>query len=482
MVKIIMQYDPDFVHIADFDLDKTVETLFWDFDHGNARADIIIWETHRFLPSECASDIWEPCKKFAARGINMMQVLIDETHKRGMKAYWHHRFCEVSKMDSADPVCEKKAHPDWTLSTWECVMWNLASEGLRKFKLNYIRSVLEKYKFDGLCIDYLRHLPCLPVGDQWEHRECATDFMRGVKRIIDELHPEMKFGAKVSENGRACRVDGFDIETWANEGIIDFIVAGSRSLSSDVKWFKSVTEGKNIEIYPCWDTWHASDASHWLDESFYRGIFHNWITRGADGIVGFNYIAMPKDIGQAFFCPPGERDLCFESREFRDICRQIAEACDPATVKCYAAERRGGYPYGTGAGGTNCFSPLPLRLEPGVPTELPLQTPHTKNLQLRLVVSGAKADTKFRIKLNGTAFDLISEDHEHIDDRIWWPKPQYNSGAHKKARTPEPSKLLEMFFSVPDGLFASGDNTVTVCATHGCNIERAEIIYTPKKS
>ena len=481
MVKVIMQYDHGFLNITKFDLGEAIKTLFWDFDHGNAHADIMLWETHSFLPAECASDKNPILQLYTEQGIDIMQIIIDETHKRGMKAYWHHRFCEVSRMDSTDPVCEKVLHPDWTIDTWECTMWNLAAPGLRQFKLDYFRRILSKYKFDGMCIDFLRHLPCLPVGEQWEYRECATDFMRGVRKIVDELCPDMKLGAKLPENGRACKVDGFDVETWSNERILDFIIAGSRSSSSDVKWYKSITEGTDIEIYPGWDTWHASDASHWLDESFYRGVFHNWITQGADGIVGFNYIGPPKDVAAAFFCRDGSRDLVFESREFRDICRQIKEAYDLTTVKCYAAERRGGYPYGTGAGGTNCFAPLPLRLEPGVPTDLPMQTPHTENLKLRLVISGEKPTTKFVVKLNGVKFTQLTEDHEHIDDRIWWPKPQYNSGAHKKARTPTPSNLLEMYFEVPDGVFTVGDNVLTVCATHGCNVERAELTYTPAK-
>lgn len=479
MVKVIMQYDPDIVNLSGYELQDTLNALFWDFDHGNARADIVMWESHRFLPTECASDTWDVYKTFVARGIDMMQILIDETHKRGMKAYWHHRFCEVSREDSVDPVCEKRAHPDWTIKTWECTMWNLAAPGLRDFKLDYFRKILSKYKFDGMCIDFLRHLPCLPVGDQWEYRDCATDFIRRTRALVNELRPGMKLGAKLPENGRACKVDGFDVEKWVEEDLLDFMVAGSRSSSSDVKWFKSVTEGRDVEIYPCWDIWHASDASHWSDEAFYRGIFYNWMMQGADGIVGFNYRAMPAEVLKALFCQKGEEQHNLKVSEFRDFVRQFDGAQDPTLPKIYPVERRGGYPYGTGAGGTNCFAPLPLRLEPGVPTALPIQTQHTENLRLRLVISGERADTRFRVKLNGVAFEMLSEDHEHIDDRIWWPKPQYNSGAHKKACTPTPSKLLEMYFDVPDGVFTVGDNTLTVCATSGCNVERAELTYTP---
>jgi hypothetical protein len=201
--------------------------------------------------------------------------------------------------------------------------------------------------------------------------------------------------------------------------------------------------------------------------------------QGADGIVGFNYRAMPAEVLKTLFCQNGEEQHNLKVSEFRDFVRQFDGAQDPTLPKIYPVERRGGYPYGTGAGGTNCFAPLPLRLEPGVPTALPIQTQHVENLRLRLVISGERADTRFRVKLNGVAFEMLSEDHEHIDDRIWWPKPQYNSGAHKRACTPTPSKLLEMYFDVPDGVFTVGDNTLTVCATTGCNVERAELTYTP---
>lgn len=473
MVKIIKQYDPCYKNIAENDPESIIETLFWEFDRGECRADIILWETHRFLPGDCAADNLPAYKKFVERDIDMMSIIIDETRKRGMKAYWHHRFCEVDlNVDENAPFYEKRDCPQWTQNTWGRVMWNLASSELRTFKLDYIRKILEKYDFDGVCIDFLRHLPCLPVGEQWEYRECATEFMRGVRRIANTSHPNIKIGAKLPENGRSCRVDGFDVEKWSDEGLVDFIVAGSRSISSDVGWYKSVTEGKGIEIYPCWDTWHSSDASHWQDDAFYRGVFANWIAQGADGVVGFNYTATPQEVLKPFL---DDKDTFKKTRLFSDFIRQLDGASDPSTTKRFAAERRGGYPYGTGAGGTNAFAPLPIKLEPGIPEELTLTSPERQGLKLRLVLSGTGKNGLLTVKAEGERLSEISRNEEYIDKLIFYPKPQPSSGAGY-CFTKEPSHLLEVIYNIPDGTFDGNKICITVCSVENANIERAELM------
>lgn len=256
-MKILMQYDSDFGNFSGCDPEKLVQALFYDTDKCGENPDVILWESHSYLPQECESNTFDSCTYFSELGIDMMQRLIDETHKRGMKAYWHHRFCEVDfgpgnafrKVPAENTV--KKEHPDWLIRTWyEPGLWNLTVPALQDFKIAYIRKFANKYNFDGMCIDFLRHLPCLPPGAQWEHRDAVTEFMQKVRSVIPA---GMKLGAKVPENAAACRVDGFDVEQWVKNGSVDFFVAGSRSISSDVAWYKSITAGTGIEVYPCWD-------------------------------------------------------------------------------------------------------------------------------------------------------------------------------------------------------------------------------------
>ncbi len=473
-MKILFQYDPCFGEYGHADPDALVSALFYAVDQG-AKPDVIAWETHRFLPSECECNDLTVYRSFKERGIDMMARLIDETHRRGIKAYWHHRFSEVDLFQNTDrrvnPI--KEAHPDWTVGSWrpEGNMWNLAAEGLRDFKVGYITQMAGQYAFDGLTVDFLRHLPCLPVGAQWEMRDCVTDFLR---RLCKGIPHGMKLGVKIPENPAACHADGFDVEAWLAEDLVQYLVVGSRSISADVASFRRMAAGTDTEIYPCWDTWHSSDACHWQDDDFYRGVFAEWIAEGADGIVGFNYLSAPDEIIRPLV-PAGTKP--WGTREFSDFTRQVAGALGGILPMTFAVERRGGYPYGEGAGGTNCFAPLPLSLMPGISAEIPLSICRTEAGVLQLVLSGANPSLPLEISLNGTPLAVITRDPAYIDRQIFWPAPQQPSGAGY-CYTDHPTPLLKITAQVGAGLLKPGKNRITVRADGAANIERAFLTVT----
>ena len=170
MKKLIMQFDAYYGDYSNSDPQELVKVLFYNIDHGHAKPEIILWETHPFLPDECPENNTKECNTFCARGIDMMRILIDETKKRGIKAYFHYRISEVDKGFRKNPPewnSVKREHPDWCIKSWYWQgTWNLASEALQKFKLNYLEQILREYEFDGICVDFLRHLPCLPLGKQ----------------------------------------------------------------------------------------------------------------------------------------------------------------------------------------------------------------------------------------------------------------------------------------------------------------------------
>ena len=169
--KLIYQHDPYYFDYEGTGTEDIIRLLFHHYDIDGIKPDIIMWETHRFLPQECRCNDFDAYKVLCSRGTDMMRLVLDETRRRGIKPFWHCRICEVDKAgrsDRGEPNDIKLAHPDWVIKTWwKDGMWNLANPEMRSFKLDYIRSIISKYDFDGVCIDFLRHLPCLPVGRQW---------------------------------------------------------------------------------------------------------------------------------------------------------------------------------------------------------------------------------------------------------------------------------------------------------------------------
>ena len=478
--------DPYMGEIANIPEDKLIEWLFHCVDKKGVKVDAIIWEGHCFIEQECPCYNAPIYKKFQDKGINIMGRIIDECHKRGIKAYCNHRFSEVELTPDGNEL--KKNNEDWVIKTWwQEGLWNLASKDLQKFKLDYITKIMKKYPFDGISIDFLRHLPCLPVGKQWEYRDCATEFMSKLKDNMNKLDRGLLVGAKLPENGEACYTDGFDVERWAKNNIVDFVICGSRTINPDIDWYKKVTNGTNTLVYACWDIYHLSDAQHNQTEDFYRGMLSNWISQGADGIVAFNFAPAPRKELQKLL-PPDKILNCL-GQDYSDFYNILNEENLEDKELKFAQDRRWGYPFLTGAGGNNVFAPLPASI-PTDATTLDIKIDvcgefKERGAEVRYVITGAK-DDKFKIFLNGTQIENFTENYSCKDEQIFWPDPQpemYTANCLNK----NPAPILEIKARVEGNLIKNGKNTLSIAVVdkanqdlNTINVERAEIIILAK--
>ncbi len=477
--------------------EKIEECYFYNIDNGYAKVDAILWEGHPFLPQETESNNREIYNFFKDSGIDMMKYLIDACHRRGIKALFHNRASEVDYshykgLKGKDGWNEiKLQHPDWVIKTWYCQgLWNFDVAAVRKLKIDYITKIMSEYNFDGVCIDFARHTPLLPVGRQWECRGSLTSFMSDLRNGMNKIRADIAIGAKVPENKEACFNDGFDIEEWTEKKLVDFFEIGSRTIDVRVDWYKEITKGTDIKLYPCWDVFHSSDAMHLLNKSAYRGIVSNWLGRGADGIVGFNF--SPAPISQMKTIGISNTWGCDEeiNPDYKELYEAFAESGKKEYSRKYMAERRGGYPYGTGSFGTNNLAPLPAQLpNDGAYLDIPLETLGALNngkVSVRLVISNAKEGIdSFSVMLNGTELEAVT-DFQLIDDQIRYPKPQISSG-RSYCRTETPSELLEITAEA-DGRILKDKNILSIAVidrTDYCadniNVERAEIITEGEK-
>ena len=350
---------------------------------------------------------------------------------------------------------------------------------------------MTEYSFDGICIDFLRHLPCLPVGKQWEYRECATEFMSKLRANMNELGRQVVVGAKLPENGESCRVDGFDVEKWAKNSLVDFVVGGSRTVNPDIDWYKNITEGTDTLVYACWDVGHVAEGHHNQTSDFYRGMLSNWTYKGVDGIVVFNPVPAPYE-ELSKLLPPEEIIYCL-GPDYADFYNILADENSQDKALKYVAERRGGYPFLTGCGGNNVFAPLPAPI-PNDETPLNVKIDvcgdfWDRQAEVRFVITNAKSSCdKFKVFLNGALIEDFSEDYNYKDEQIFWPNPQpaiYTANCLNL----NPAPILEIKAKVDGSLLKNGTNTISIAVidrinyfldSDSINVERAEIIVGPK--
>lgn len=451
------------------------DAVFSYVDEPGSQIDAIWWDiggcaSGAVYPSVVAPREGHPLvMQWHREGLDWEAELVKETRRRKLEVFWNHRVSEVDLMPDGsqakqpDPL--KLQHPDWVLpvSWWPHGMWNLASEGLQTHKVALLRELAERYDLDGVQIDFSRHVACLPVGRQWALRDHATNFMRKVRLMLLEVAQKrgrpVLLAAKVPQTVDGCRADGFDVQTWAQQRLVDVLTLGSRTMDVDVEGLRAVV-GDEVQLQPCFDDHHATDGYRYAPMEYLRGIFGNHWQRGADSVVTFNWsFAMPalaQTVG-------GEIAPLTHQEAFKEVGSLKTLA---GKDKAFAVERRGGYPWADGFFNRNDTAPLPMPLVDDAAAKLVLHicdAPEKSNaLRLRCVLFQAAEDASFEIQFQGVALEVTTKDAEWKDGQIFSPKPQPPSGGKGVYKVNPKQKLLRVECTVPNTAWKQGANEVLI--------------------
>ena len=479
--RIVVQYDSQVAY--GIDLDAWIEYRFSYIDEPGSQIDSVFWDMGRLGQVLYPSKFLDPLinadlQKWRDAGIDVSGRLIAESKKRGLETFWHHRASEVDLnvkgtgaawKDEAAPL--KKAHPDWVLKTnwWRHGLWNFTVPAVREHTVRALREVAEMYDIDGVQIDFARHVPFLPPGRQWELRDHLTELMRMTRRMALEVERKrgrpLLVAAKVPRNLEGCRIDGFDVEAWAKENLVDILTLGSRSADVDVGAFRRIVADRNIKLQPCFDDHHTTDGYRYPPIEVFRGIFSNWWQQGADGIVTFNWSNAPPEACKELGLPAGPLSHQQAYREAGSLETMALKD------KTFIVERRGGYPWAEGFFNRNDTSPLPMKIARGgeeatlqvrISDDLNRLANKVKQVLLRVVLFDAGDDEAVEVSLNGQRLPLSVRDPEWKDPQIFSPKPQRTSGGNGIFRVNPAQRLLRLDFKVEPHQCRVGENVVGV--------------------
>ncbi|MCX6909766.1 MAG: hypothetical protein NTY01_17230 [Verrucomicrobia bacterium] len=453
------------------------DAVFSYVDEPGSQIDAIWWDiggcaTGAAYPSKVVSREAAPLvQQWLREGLDWVTELVKETRRRKREVFWNHRISEVDILPggghSKQPDPLKLEHPDWVVpaSWWPHGMWTLAAEGLREHKVALLRELATRYDLDGIQIDFARHVPCLPVGRQWELRGHVTEFMRMTRRMLLEVARQrgrpFLLAARVPQSLDGCRADGFDVKTWAEQHLVDVLTLGSRTMDADVEGLRAAVGGA-VQLQPCFDDHHATDGYRYASIEFLRGVFANHFQRGADSVVAFNWAVGTPEVARLV------------GGEIAPLTHQAAfkEVGDPRTLagkdKMFAVDRRGGYPWAEGFFNRNDTAPLPAPLaSDGRPAEFALHisdAPAAANasVTLRCVLFRATEKDDFAISMNGVPLSIALRDAEWKDAQIFSPAPQPASGGKGQYRVNPKQRLLRLDCPVPREAWRRGPNRVEI--------------------
>jgi len=248
------------------------------------------------LPDSKLTDLfpWRPAGVDDA-GIDPLKVLMDRCRHHDMQFIADIR---MNDRHGVPPNGIMKEHPEWALFGGA---WDYAFDGVRQAMLDFTKEVLDTYDVDGIEYDYMRWCHMFQRGEGAQHAHLLTDFMRKSRRLLDEAAQRrgcerILLGVRVPQLIGECEHLGFDIATWINEGLVDYVVP-SEFFHTDTNMktedFVKLTEGTDCKVYPAIHNQISMDApnEHYklMTQANFRAAAQNFYAFGAHGISPYNY-------------------------------------------------------------------------------------------------------------------------------------------------------------------------------------------------
>ena len=295
--------------------EQAVDAVLFSFGSGNVaeyQSDVLEWvgeaDRFRFPDSKSwhggievdSADQYRNPKALADAGHNPPDVLVRECHQRGMAAFVSLRMNDChdgqhprGTTPSPELATFKRQNPDWLvedLDWWSAL--NFAHPRVRALKLRVIEEFFDRWDFDGIELDWLRHTLYFPRGTERENAHHLTAFMRAVRASLrqraEKRGRSVEIAVRVPERLDWCEQGGLEVARWIDEDLVDMLIVG-QSLTElpTLGEFQQVSTRRRLPVYPCL-TPFGNGYGPSPDEVI-RGSAANLWADGADGLCASNW-------------------------------------------------------------------------------------------------------------------------------------------------------------------------------------------------
>jgi hypothetical protein len=193
------------------------------------------------------------------------------------------------------------AHPELHLHNGPACSWGATGldythAAVRAHYLALIREVTHDYDCDVLELDFLRFQCYFPRDHFAHHCAIMTAFLREVRGVLDATGRKIALTARVAAHPAAANELGFDVATWAREGLVDGLAAGAflaTQWQTAIPAYRALV-GDAVALFACAD--YLADRrpdlpprALPLEPNLMRGFAAGHRAAGADGNEWFNF-------------------------------------------------------------------------------------------------------------------------------------------------------------------------------------------------
>ena len=392
------------------------------------------------------------------RKIDPYQRWIKKAREIGTSPWLSMRMNDVHGVDQPDHFMHStlwRTRPDLRRVPYRFAGWNdrafdYAQPEVRKYSLQLVQELANRYDFDGLELDWMRFGSHFRPGHELADGELLTNFVKEAHQIISRAaknrkHP-VALGVRVPTRPQTARGLGMDAIRWAREGLISRIVIapfwGTCDFDMPIELWKELLHGTDTRLFCGLElNIQAFIGSKRMFNSIdtVRGGAISMLHRGADRIYLFNYM-------DSQTCMPDMENYLTMLHEVGRI--EKMQGKPRRHIVAYPDTWAPGEPKGI---------LLPLDLNPKQPGELRIHIgPRPQNQKTRVILGFEQPAPpnapSFEVRVNGALAQYATPADVRVPDT--------------------PMHLLA--FLVPDSALQDGYNLVEIHPAEKCRIVWAE--------
>lgn len=198
-----------------------------------------------------------------------LEVMIEETHAKEMRfEAWINPYRVSLNKATYDNFVENSPKSSWMEEENKIIHYeeyksilNPANQEVRNYIREGVKEVINNYNVDGIHFDDYFYVPGTHEGTPTQERlDNVNKLIKEVYQDIKSVDKNIEFGISPQGNYENCIAEGADIDTWLEEGYIDYLMPqiywsneygqSSKEMFNDrAQQFSKIKRTKKIQLY-----------------------------------------------------------------------------------------------------------------------------------------------------------------------------------------------------------------------------------------